>query len=49
VVHPDLIAIHHENASRTVRESAHDRELLRSRYEQAFEDDIYRWQAEQGL
>ena len=49
VVHPDLVAIHHENASRTVRESAHDRELLRSRYEQAFEDDIYRWQAEQGL
>ncbi|MDA1201514.1 MAG: glycosyltransferase [Planctomycetota bacterium] len=49
VVHPDLVAIHHENASRTVRESAHDRKLLISRYQQVFDRDIYPWQAEQGL
>ena len=49
VVHPDLVAIHYENATRTVPESDRDREIFTSRYRDLFERELYQWQAEQGL
>lgn len=49
VVHPNLVAVHHESASRTVRESEHDRAILTSRYRHLFESEIYKWQQDQFL
>ncbi|WP_375772809.1 glycosyltransferase [Archangium gephyra] len=49
IVHPALVAYHYENATRTVKESPHDRELFIRRYGQFIENFVYQWQADRGL
>ncbi|REG23266.1 GT2 family glycosyltransferase [Archangium gephyra] len=49
IVHPALVAYHHENATRTVKESPHDRELFTRRHGVFIEDFVYQWQADRGL
>jgi len=49
VVHPALLAVHHEGATRRVKESGSDREVLLSRHLPFIESEVYRWQGEQGL
>lgn len=49
VVHPAILAFHYENATRTVKESPHDRDVLFGRYGALIENKIYDWQASRGL
>jgi GT2 family glycosyltransferase len=49
VIHPALLAYHHENATRTVKEAPADRAEFLRRFGGEIEREIYAWQRQAGL